>query len=102
MPPEPRYIDAFVSMISPEADTEWLALPYGCSDRAARRLWAHAIGSGGHVRVGIGDNPGSDGDAFPATNAGRVEQMVKMAEDLGREVADVETVRARFAPLKQS
>jgi 3-keto-5-aminohexanoate cleavage enzyme len=101
MPPEPRYLDTFVSMISPDADTEWLVLPYGSSDRGARAIWSHAICSGGHVRVGIGDNPGGEGDRFPATNAERVEQVVRMAAELGREVASVDAVRARFAPLKQ-
>lgn len=94
MPAEPRYLDAFVSMIPPGADTEWLALLYGCSDRAVRRLWPHAIGSGGHVRVGIGDNPGTDGDCIPAARSARVEQMVTMADALGRNVAAVETGRA--------
>jgi len=101
MPPEPRYLDTFVSMINEDADMEWLVLPYGSSDLGARAIWAHAICSGGHVRVGIGDNPGTSEDRFPATNAGRVEQIVRMATELGRPVATAEMVRARFAPLKK-
>jgi 3-keto-5-aminohexanoate cleavage enzyme len=102
MPPEPRYLDTFVSMIPDWVNCEWLALPYGSSDRAARSLWAHAIGLGGHVRVGIGDNPGAEGDHFPGSNAERVEQVVRLANELGRPIATPSEVRARFGPLKNS
>jgi len=101
LPPETRYLDTFVSMLPPDLDAEWLVLPYGSSQRACTQLWAHAITHGGHVRVGIGDNPGSEGDDFPPTNAARVAQMVQLAHALGRRVATVDDVRARFAPIKQ-
>ena len=96
MPPETNYLDTFVTMLD-GLDAEWFALPYGSSERACLRLWSHAITHGGHVRVGIGDNPGTPDENFPATNAERVAQMVELAKILGRDVASVDAVRARFA-----
>ena len=51
----------------------------------------------GNVRIGIGDNPSKDG--FLPTNADRVRQMADLSRTLGREVATVDDVRARFARL---
>jgi len=59
-------------------------------------LWRHAIDTGGHVRVGVGDSP-APVDGFLPTNAERVAQMAAIARDMGREVATLADVRERFA-----
>ncbi len=97
-PPEPRYLDVYASLIPEDVDAEWLVLPMGVPFRQSMALWSHAITNGGHVRVGVGDNP-DIGDGFLPTNAERVAQMVELAHTLGREVATLDDVRARFAPF---
>lgn len=98
-PPEPRYLDVYAGMIPDDVDAEWLVLPMGVSYPRAMALWTHAIATGGHVRVGVGDNP-QIGDGFLPTNAERVRQMVDLAHTMGRPVATLDDVRARFAPLR--
>ncbi|MFD9665045.1 3-keto-5-aminohexanoate cleavage protein [Rhodococcus sp. NPDC059968] len=56
-------------------------------------LLATAIGLGGHVRVGWEDNPYLPGGAPSRSNAELVEVVVKMAELIGRPVADIKTAR---------
>ena len=94
LPPEPRYLDTWASLIPADLDAEWLVLPYGVPYQTAARLWVHAITNGGHVRVGVGDNP--HGDGYPPTNAERVHQIVDLARSLGRRVATIADVRRRF------
>jgi len=101
LPPQTDYLDTFVSLLDyggTRLDAEWFALPYGASEQACLRLWAHAITHGGHVRVGIGDNPGVAGESFPVTNAERVAQIAELARTLGRDIATADAVRRRFAP----
>jgi uncharacterized protein (DUF849 family) len=95
-PPEARYLEAFVSMIPPELDCEWLFLPFGVGCARSLELFRWCIERGGHVRVGVGDNPGGEG--WPTTNAERVRQAAELARSCGREVATVAQVRERFAP----
>jgi 3-keto-5-aminohexanoate cleavage enzyme len=56
-------------------------------------LLATAIGMGGHVRVGWEDNPYLPGGQPSRSNAELVDVVVKMAELIGRPVADVKTAR---------
>ena len=97
-PPEPRYLDVWASLVPPEFDGEWLVLPYGADFPTSMALWRHAISSGGHVRVGVGDSPIPEGGFLP-TNAERVAEMAAIARELGRDVATVADTRARFGAL---
>ena len=95
-PPEPRYLDVWSGLVEPGFDGEWLVLPYGVDYASSMALWRHAIATGGHVRVGVGDSPVAEG-GFLATNAQRVAQIATIARDLGRDVASLADTRARFA-----
>jgi uncharacterized protein (DUF849 family) len=97
-PPEPRYLEVYASLIPDDVEAEWLVLPYGCRWDVARALWETAIRLGGHVRVGVGDNPDHTGPWRP-TNAERVAEMAEWGRRLGRAPATPADVRARFAPL---
>jgi 3-keto-5-aminohexanoate cleavage enzyme len=94
-PPEPRYLDVWAGLVPPDFDGEWLVLPYGVDYETSMALWRHAIAIGGHVRVGVGDSPGTEGGFLP-TNAERVAQMAAIVRESGRDVASVSDVRARF------
>lgn len=48
---------------------------------------AHAIASGGHVRVGFEDNLFIEKGKLAASNAELVKKIVRMAKELGREIA---------------
>lgn len=98
-PPEPRYLEVFAGMIPKGMDCEWLFLPFGVNYKSALACWKWAIANGGHVRVGLGDNPGGDG--YLPTNAERIREIAGLARSMGREVATVADVRARFAPIKK-
>jgi len=95
-PAEPEYLDVWAGLVPDDFDGEWLVLPYGVDYAKSMALWRHAIELGGHVRVGVGDSPAVV-DGFLPTNAERVAQMASIARDLGREVATLADVRARFA-----
>jgi uncharacterized protein (DUF849 family) len=94
LPPEPRFLEAFAATVPEDLDCEWLVLPYGCAAATATALWTWAIEHGGHVRVGVGDNPAGEG--YLATNAERVHAIAALANSRGRTVATVADVRARF------
>lgn len=94
-PPEPRYLDVWAGLVPPDFDGEWLVLPYGVDFATSMALWRHAIVIGGHVRVGVGDNPVPEGGFLP-TNAERVAQMAAIARQMGRQVATVSETRGRF------
>jgi uncharacterized protein (DUF849 family) len=96
-PPEVRFLETFVAMLPPQLDCEWLFLPFGVEYARARELWLWCIEHGGHVRVGVGDNP--SGTGYLAGNAERVAEIAALARERGREVASVSEVRARFARL---
>ena len=57
------------------------------------RIHALAIAMGGHVRVGWEDNPYLPDGTLAQTNAELVEVVVKMAEAVGREIADPDEAR---------
>jgi len=94
-PPEPKYLDVWAGLVDPAFDGEWLVLPYGVDFATSMALWRHAIATGGHVRVGVGDSP-APVDGFLPTNAERVAQMADLAREHGRAVATVADTRARF------
>lgn len=99
-PPEPRYLDVWASLVERDFDGEWLVLPYGVDFATSMALWHHAIATGGHVRVGVGDSPVPEGGFLP-TNAERVAQMAALGREHGRSIATVADVRARLdAPAR--
>ncbi len=64
-----------------DAATQWKLLPL-------------AIAMGGHVRVGWEDNPYLPDGSLSRTNAELVDVVVRMARDIGREVASPDEARA--------
>lgn len=71
-----------------DAATQWKLLPL-------------AIGMGGHVRVGWEDNPYLPNGDLSRTNAELVDVVVRMAREMGREVATPEEARHIVAiPIK--
>jgi 3-keto-5-aminohexanoate cleavage enzyme len=58
------------------------------------RLHAMAIAIGGHVRVGWEDNPYLPDGSLARSNAELVENVVRMAESIGRPVATPQEARA--------
>ena len=97
-PPEVRYLDTLVSMLPDTLDCEWLFLPFDVGFERAWSLWTWCIENGGHVRVGVGDNPAGSG--YLPTNAQRVHQIAEFARGRGREVASIAGVRKRFRPVE--
>jgi 3-keto-5-aminohexanoate cleavage enzyme len=71
------------------ADSTWTAAGIA---RAEIPLAAAAIVMGGHVRVGLEDNLYLP-DGSPASNPKLVETIVRIAEEVGREIADPEEAR---------
>jgi len=61
-----------------------------------------ALGAGGHVRVGMEDNPFLSPGEYARSNAELVEKTVRMARDLGREVASVDETRAVLGIAKRA
>jgi 3-keto-5-aminohexanoate cleavage enzyme len=70
-------------------DATWTVAGIG---NAQLTLAVHAILMGGHVRVGLEDNIYYR-KGEPATNARLVERMVRLAGELGREIASPEEAR---------
>ncbi|MHC6223004.1 beta-keto acid cleavage family enzyme [Arthrobacter sp. MMS24-S77] len=67
-------------------NTTWAFAGIGRYQLKANTL---ALALGGHVRVGLEDNPYEDWtDRTPATNPRLVERVVRIAKELGREPAD--------------
>lgn len=61
-----------------------------------------AILMGGHVRVGLEDNPYYDyATREPASNRQLVERLVRLARELGRPVATGDETRARLKPASR-
>jgi 3-keto-5-aminohexanoate cleavage enzyme len=60
-------------------------------------LSTHAIAMGGHVRVGIEDNIYYRKGEPATSNAQLIERVVRIAEEFGRAVADVEETRKILA-----
>jgi 3-keto-5-aminohexanoate cleavage enzyme len=92
-----RSLEVYCDLIPAELDCEWLTLPTATGFEETRAMWEWAIANGGHVRVGVGDNP--RGEGFGQTNAAQVAQVVELARSLGREIATAADIRARFQPI---
>jgi len=75
------------------------SIPAGCTwtvagiGRGEIPLAAAAIVMGGHVRVGLEDNMFMP-DGSPASNPKLVEKVVRIAREIGREIATPEEARA--------
>lgn len=92
--PTEAALDFHLTQLPDGLDVEWIAVPYSIDDPALiERLCRHALGRGGGVRVGVGDNPLADPTA---TNTVWVERAVRWAEDSGRPVASADDVRRRI------
>jgi 3-keto-5-aminohexanoate cleavage enzyme len=55
---------------------------------------AAAISAGGHIRVGMEDNPFITPGEYAKSNAELVEKCVRIARDIGREIASCDEARA--------
>ncbi|WP_286156975.1 3-keto-5-aminohexanoate cleavage protein [Streptomyces sp. AA4] len=83
--------NAAAILASLPTDTTWAFAGIGRSQLAANTL---ALSLGGHVRVGLEDNPYYDwADRSPATNPRLVERVVRIAAELGREPMTPEEAR---------
>lgn len=59
-----------------------------------RTVLTTAITLGGHVRVGMEDNPFLSAVEYARSNAELVEKIVRIARDVGREIASPDEARA--------
>jgi len=57
------------------------------------KVLSTAISLGGHVRVGMEDNPFITAGEYAKSNAQLVEKIIKISRDIGREVATPEEAR---------
>jgi len=83
LPPSPEAVEVYLGLVPADLPHSWMTYTYGPS------VWAQcevAIDRGGHVRVGIGDNP-VEADGSVVTNVDHVRRVVTLAERMGREVA---------------
>ncbi len=58
------------------------------------QLIAHAIGLGGHIRIGMEDCPYLSEGVYARTNAELIDKAVRLAREIGREIATPEEARA--------
>jgi uncharacterized protein (DUF849 family) len=91
-PPTPQGLRAFLDFLPSNRPIEWTvsSKPGNLFPTAAQ-----AIQLGGHVSIGIGDNPYTELGA--PTNAELVRRVVEMAKSYGREVATPEEAREMLA-----
>ncbi|MEU6860402.1 3-keto-5-aminohexanoate cleavage protein [Glycomyces sp. NPDC046736] len=83
--------NAAACLASLPSESTWAFAGIGRFQTAANTL---ALSLGGHVRVGLEDNPYYDWrDRSPATNPRLVERIVRIAAELGREPATPEEAR---------
>ena len=87
-PPTPAGLRAFLDVLPPGRPIEWSvsSKPGNLFPTAAQ-----AIQLGGHVAIGIGDNPYTELGA--PTNAELVRRVVEMAKSYGREIATPDEAR---------
>lgn len=58
------------------------------------KVLSTAINLGGHIRIGMEDNPFLSPGAYARNNAELVDKIVRIARDLGRDIASPEEARA--------
>ena len=88
-PATPGHLDYLVKMIP--AGSTWTATGIG---RNAFTLAAAAIAMGGNVRVGFEDNLNLSRGVPAKSNGELVEKVVRLARELGREIATPDEARA--------
>ena len=88
-PATPGHLDYLVKMIP--AGSTWTATGIG---RNAFTLAAAAIAMGGNVRVGFEDNLNLSRGVPAKSNGQLVEKVVRLARELGREIATPDEARA--------
>lgn len=89
MPPTAKGLQFMVDHLP--ARTNW---SMSCMDPSV--YWsviAHAIAIGGHVRVGMEDCPYIEPGVFATSNAQLVEKAVRIAREIGRDIASPEEAR---------
>ena len=64
------------------------------------RVLTMAIMLGGHVRVGMEDNPFLSSGEYAKSNAQLVEKIVRISRELGREIASPAEARKIIWPNK--
>ncbi|MGI8824452.1 MAG: 3-keto-5-aminohexanoate cleavage protein [Chloroflexota bacterium] len=90
-PPTPQGLMYMVERLPPNIKINWSA---SVMDPPTHwQMLNMAILLGGHVRVGWEDNPYLPDGALATTNAVLVEKVVRMARELGREVATPDEAR---------
>lgn len=90
-PPTPRALQAYVDHLPENVVWNVSAMDYNPS--LDWQMLATSIILGGHVRVGWEDNPFLEPGVYAKSNALLVEKIVRIARDLGREVASPEEAR---------
>jgi 3-keto-5-aminohexanoate cleavage enzyme len=58
------------------------------------KVLSTAINLGGHIRIGMEDNPFIAPGEYARSNAELVDKIVRIARDLGREIASPDEARA--------
>jgi uncharacterized protein (DUF849 family) len=98
--PDPEGLRSYLHMLDRlglGATTEWFCVPYAVTSReTVDVLLDEAIGAGGHVRVGVGDNPRAAEDRDNATLVGSVAEIARRH---GRAVATSAEVLASLRPM---
>ncbi len=80
----------FMKEIIPQKDVVWTTLGIG---REEFPMATMSILNGGHIRVGFEDNVFLSRGVLAKSNAELVEKAVRLARELGREIATPEEVR---------
>ena len=92
VPPSVEGLRLLMAAIQPpEIPYRWMLFIEGGSQNYVE-LCRHAVETGGHVRVGVGDTPLFGGR--PLTNAEQVREIVEMARRIGRGIAGPDETRA--------
>jgi len=90
-PPTPKALQAYVDHLPENVNWNTSSMDYNVA--LNWRVLATAIMLGGHVRVGWEDNPFLEQGVYAKTNAELVEKIVRIARDLGREIASPDEAR---------
>lgn len=88
-PPTPKALQYMVDHLPPRVN-------WSMSCMAPANYWqmiAHTIAVGGHVRVGMEDCPFAEAGVYVKSNAELVEKAIRIAREIGREIASPEEAR---------
>jgi 3-keto-5-aminohexanoate cleavage enzyme len=66
------------------------------------KVLATAISLGGHVRIGMEDNPFIAAGEYARSNAELVDKIVRIARDIGRDIASADEVRNALNMVKRA